>query len=75
MVDVEMNQEENAVLKPSGVPESINYSDSVRSKLQYDRFDKEFIRREESKLHEMILSLPEAEIDKLEDELTLIPSF
>ena len=72
MVDTEMNQEENAVLKPQGIPESIKYHSSVGQQLNKCH-DKKFIRQEESKLYELISSLPEAEIEKLEDELTIVP--
>ncbi len=60
------------MIAPSGLPSTIRYSDSVRAKLN-KRHDKEFIRREESKLHELIASLPEEEIARLEEELILIP--
>ncbi len=60
------------MIAPSGLPSTIRYGDSVRAKLN-KRHDKEFIRREESKLHELIASLPEEEIARLEEELTLIP--
>lgn len=43
MVDTEMNQEENAVLKPQGIPESIKYHSSVGQQLNKCH-DKKFIR-------------------------------
>ena len=43
----------------------------MRAKLN-KRHDKEFVRREESKLHELIASLPEEEIARLEEELILV---
>ena len=39
------------------------------------RHDKELVRREESKLHELIASLSEEEIQRLEEELILVPTF
>jgi len=41
------------LIAPSGLPATIRYNDSVRAKLN-KRHDKELIRREESKLYELI---------------------
>lgn len=71
MADIEMNVEEHPVIAPTGLPETIKYNESVRAKLN-KRHDKEFIRREESKLHELISSLPEEEIARLDEELILV---
>ena len=43
------------------MPPTIRYEESVKAKLN-KRHDKEFIRREESRLHELIATLPEVEI-------------
>ena len=72
-MDLEMNQEQQ-LIAPSGLPETIKYNESVRMKLN-KRHDKEFVRREESKLHELIASLSEEEIARLEEELILVPTF
>lgn len=61
------------MIAPTGLPESIKYKESVKDKLNI-RHDKEFIRREESKLYELIATLPEDEIARLEEPLDLIPS-
>lgn len=62
------------MVAPTDLPETINYNESVRQKLNSIRHDMEFVRREESKLHELIASLSQAEKDRLEEELTLIPT-
>lgn len=49
------------LIAPSSLPPTIRYEESVKAKLN-KRHDKEFIRREESRLHELIATLPEVEI-------------
>ena len=57
------------IIAPTSLPETIKYNESVRLKLN-KRHDKEFVRREENKLHELIASLSEEEIARLEEKLT-----
>ena len=72
-MDTVMAEEQPPENAPSNLPATIKYFDSVKAKLN-KRHDKELIRREESLLYEKISSLPELEIQRLDDVLTLVPT-
>ena len=59
---------------PNQLPATIKYNESVRQKLSQVQHDMDFVRREENKLYELIDSLSQEEIARLEEELILIPT-
>ena len=72
MADMNMNAEQQVIM-PNHMPATIKYNESVRQKLSPLKHDMDFVRREENKLYELIDSLSQEEIAKLEDTLTLVP--
>ena len=62
------------MIVPNQLPATIKYNESVRQKLSQVQHDMDFVRREENKLYELIDSLSQEEIARLEEELILIPT-